>query len=109
MAKLFWRYGYSGPMTVKNTVSETVAKFTQLYGDTFQSNGPYESILEFAEALDLDRLAYNTTKEHLKSLGVNELLIQELVAAATRVNYGQNPSQLQACKRYSQRFISASL
>lgn len=98
MAKLFWRYGYSGPMTVKNTVSETVAKFTQLYGDTFQSNGPYEGILDFAEALDLDKLAYNTTKEHLRSLGVNELFIQELVAAATRVNYGQNPSQLQACK-----------
>lgn len=96
MAKLFWRYGYS-PMTVKNTVTDTVAKFTSLYEETFQSSGPHETIHDFAKALDLDRLAYNTTKDYLKSLAVNELFIQELVAAATRVNYGQNPSQLQAC------------
>lgn len=97
MAKLFWRYGYS-PMTVKNTVTETVAKFVELYGDEFQSQGPYESIHDFAKALKLEKMAYNTTKEYLKSLAVNELFIQELVAAATRVNYGQNPSQLQACE-----------
>lgn len=100
MAKLFWRYGYS-PMTVKNTVAETVSKFTELYEDAFQSRGPYETIQGFAEALNLDNLAHNTTMEYLKSLAVNQLFIQELVAAATRVNYGQNPSQLQACKEIS--------
>ena len=97
MAKLFWRYGYS-PMTVKNSVTETVAKFTELYEDAFQLKGPYESIHDFAQALSLHQLAYNTTKDYLTSLAVNELFIQELVAAATRVNYGQNPSQLQACE-----------
>jgi hypothetical protein len=97
MAKLFWRYGTS-PLTVKNAVSDTVARFLQLYGSEFQSNGPYETIREYSTTLGLDRLAFNSTKAYLKSLAVNELFIDELVAAATRVNYGQDPGQLQACR-----------
>lgn len=97
MAKLFWRYGYS-PLTVKNTVTETVAKFTELYSPSFQKDGPYETVEAFATGLNLQTLAHNTTKEYLKSLNVNELFIRELVAAATRVNYGQNPGKLQACE-----------
>ena len=95
--KLIWRYGQS-PLTVKNAVADTVSKFTKLYAPEFQKTGPFESIQSFAGALGLEQLAHSSTLEYLRSKGVSDLFTRELVAAATRVNYGQNPSEMQACE-----------
>lgn len=98
LSKMIWRYGFSSPMNTRDTVKATVAKFVKLYGAEFQKRGPYRTIAAFAKGLELHPLAYKTAKEHLKDHGVGDLFIEELVGAATRVNYGQNPSSMQACE-----------
>lgn len=75
-----------------------MAKFVSLYSEDKQSKGPHETLESFAENLELDGLASRSTKDYLKSIGVSDLFIQDLVGAATRVNYGQDPSGMQACK-----------
>lgn len=94
--KLVWRYGWS-PLTTRDTVKSMLASFLRLYGSDFQRRGPYETIHDFAQGLQLDGMAFKSTLEYLESQNVGELFIQELVGAATRVNYGQDPSLLQAC------------
>ena len=98
LAKMAWRYGWASPLNTRDAVSSTVDRFTKLYSADFQSKGPYETIEAFAAELNLEQHAFKTTMSHLRNSGVNELFVQELVAAATRVNYGQNPSQMQACQ-----------
>jgi prenylcysteine oxidase/farnesylcysteine lyase len=97
--KLVWRYGL-GPLTTRDAVKATVDKFVALYGADFQRKGPYEGIASFGEGLGLQTLAFQSTSDYLKSLKVGSLFIQELVGAATCVNYGQAPSRMHACKPF---------
>lgn len=94
--KLIWKYGFS-PLTVRNTVKATVDKFVQLYSKEKQALGPHETLKGFAKSLDLDGMAKQSTKSFLKSASVSEPFINDLVGAATRVNYAQDPSTMQAC------------
>ena len=97
--KLIWRYGFS-PLTVRNAVKATVDKFVALYSKEKQAKGPHESLSAFAASLDLGEMASRSTKDYLKSLSVSDLFIQDLVGAATRVNYAQDPSGMQACRLF---------
>ena len=97
--KMGRRYGRS-PVTAGNAVQNTVSSFINLYSKEFQSKGPHEGIREYMEGLGLGGLTGTTTLEYLKSLGVRDLFIKEVVAATTRVNYGQDPSHLHACESF---------
>lgn len=98
MTRMFWRYGWQSPLRTRDTVAETVRKFVGLYGAVAQQNGPFRTVQAFAEELGLGELAYKTTKNYLRKAGVGDLFTQELVGAATRVNYGQDPGSMQACE-----------
>lgn len=88
LAKMFWRYGRS-PLTVRSLVKATVASFTRLYSDEFVELGPWDSIYDYAAALNLTGPASTTASGLFHEQGVSSLFTNELIAAATTVNYGQ--------------------
>lgn len=92
--KLFWRYGRS-PLRVRALVATTVESFTSLYSTRF-ALGPFDTIDEFARALNLSRAASVSAETYFAEEGVSPLFVDELVAAATTVNYGQSPASISA-------------
>ncbi|GAA6000776.1 hypothetical protein JCM10207_004655 [Rhodosporidiobolus poonsookiae] len=86
-AKMLWRYGRS-PFTVRGLVKETVSNFLSLYSKDFVSNGAHSSLANFSAATGLDTASELYADEYLKAKGVSPLFTDELVSAATQVNYG---------------------
>jgi len=95
--QLFWRYGYRSYETYE-AVDVFVARFLELYKQTFQAKGPYTTIESFAKALGLGAFARLTTFEYLSRLGISKRFAQEMVASASTVNYAQGSSSMHACK-----------
>jgi prenylcysteine oxidase/farnesylcysteine lyase len=87
LAKMFWRYGRS-PLTVNGIVKRTVASFISLYSADFASYGPFSSLASFAAATNLTHAASMTASIFFESNSVSDKFVNELVAAATTVNYG---------------------
>jgi prenylcysteine oxidase/farnesylcysteine lyase len=104
-ARLFWRYGYS-PITTKNLVTELKDKFLRLYDPAFlhrpkssnatESGYPWGSIEKMAKHLNLSDSANADAQSWFYGKGVSQLFIQELIEAASRVNYGQNTDSIHA-------------
>lgn len=104
-AKLFWRYGYS-PVTTRSLVNDLKNKFLQLYDSKWlhprknhnetTSGFPWKSIEQMASKLDFDDALGTTAQTWFYGKGVSQLFIQELIEAATRVNYGQNTDSIHA-------------
>lgn len=104
-AKLFWRYGYS-PATTRSLVKDMVASFLQLYSPQFlhekrpsnvtEDGFPWSSVEDIAKALEFDDAAATDAHTWFYSKGVSQLFVEELVEAATRVNYGQNTDEIHA-------------
>ncbi|KDN46629.1 hypothetical protein K437DRAFT_256136 [Tilletiaria anomala UBC 951] len=104
-AKMLWRYGYS-PMTTKNLVKDLTERFLNLYNAAWMhSTGvskpkfsfPWRSIEEFAASLNFSELAAVSTLDHFyHETRISKLFVEEIVEAATRVNYGQNTDELHA-------------
>lgn len=98
-AKLFWRYGYS-PLTTQKLVRSLVDKFVQLYNPSFmhkqsnqsnqtESGFPWDTVKKMARSLSLDSLAGINAGDHFYQSGVSKLFVEEIIEAATLVNYGQ--------------------
>jgi len=99
-ARMFWRYGYS-PITTQKVVKKIVDRFLQLYdpiylhktkeeGSKETSSGfPWSSIQDLAKAMELDDLAAQNAGDYYYSQGVGKLFTEEIIEAATLVNYGQ--------------------
>ncbi|KAE8214400.1 hypothetical protein CF327_g2215 [Tilletia walkeri] len=111
-ARMIWRYGYS-PMTMRNLIADLVSTFTTLYDPTFLhrpksnpskgeskystiSGFPWRSIESLASRLKFDRLTSQTAETWFYSKGVGKLFVEEIIEAATRVNYGQNTNLMHA-------------
>ncbi|KAE8179913.1 hypothetical protein CF335_g9426, partial [Tilletia laevis] len=111
-ARMVWRYGYS-PMTMRNLVADLVGTFTTLYDPTFLhrpktnpekgeskystiSGFPWRSIESLAGRLKFDRLTSQTADSWFYSKGVGKLFVEEIIEAATRVNYGQDTNLMHA-------------
>ncbi|PWY98415.1 hypothetical protein BCV70DRAFT_212782 [Testicularia cyperi] len=108
-AKFFLRYGYSA-VTAENLVKKQLSFFSGLYDPAFlhasrstaekralgvsQSNFPWHTIEELAQAVNVSSLAATTGLEYFKEHRVSELFIEEMIEAATRVNYAQDSDQI---------------
>ncbi|GAA5831289.1 hypothetical protein JCM11251_007821 [Rhodosporidiobolus azoricus] len=87
-AKLLWRYGRS-PFTLRSLVKTTVSHFLDLYSPSFVSQGAFSSLANFSAATNLQDAASRYASDYFASQAVSPLLVNELVSAATQVNYGQ--------------------
>ncbi|GAA5896918.1 hypothetical protein JCM6882_007308 [Rhodosporidiobolus microsporus] len=86
-AKLLWRYGRS-PFTLRSLVKATVSHFLDLYSSDFVSQGAFSSLANFSAATQLQEAASQHADVYFASQSVSPLLVNELVSAATQVNYG---------------------
>ncbi|GAA5955139.1 hypothetical protein JCM21900_001622 [Sporobolomyces salmonicolor] len=91
--KMLWRYGRS-PFTARSLVQSTVKGFLSLYSPDFISRGAFSSIANFSAAIDLESPAAHLASDYFREQGVNSLFTNELIAAATTVNYGSPIDQI---------------
>ncbi|KAF2096307.1 prenylcysteine oxidase 1 [Rhizodiscina lignyota] len=85
-AKLLWRYGLA-PIRTNNLVKKTVNAFLSLYEEPMF---PFASLSDAAYELGLTAVTATTGWQYLEENKVGGLFAQEVVQAATRVNYAQN-------------------
>ncbi|TPX45877.1 hypothetical protein SeMB42_g02495 [Synchytrium endobioticum] len=81
-----WRYGLSSPITVYRAAREAARRFYRTYDDqkAWDRWGQWLDDHNFGEYMPVSIRAY------LKSKGVSDRFIDEVVEPITRVNYGQN-------------------
>ncbi|XP_078406711.1 prenylcysteine oxidase 1-like [Cetorhinus maximus] len=89
--KMWWRYGFS-LLRLQMWVEEIVEKFMRIY--KYQSHGyAFSTVEEMLQSLGGERFINMTRRpvaETLQELGISQRFIDEIVAAITRVNYGQS-------------------
>lgn len=88
-----FRYGRS-PFTVRSLVKTTVSSFLDLYSATFVSSGAFNSLHNFSVATNLQEASSFYADEYFASRAVSPLFVNELVSAATQVNYGSPISEI---------------
>lgn len=87
LTKLLWRYGRA-PLKTRALVQTTVNSFLDIYKQGFASFGAFDSWTELARAVNLTHPASLTASDFFRSKDVGEGFVNELVAAASQVNYG---------------------
>lgn len=107
-AKMFWRYGYS-PLTTQKLVGKTVDAFLRLYDPAYmhktnvdkkvidshssssntESGYPWRTIDDLAKAMKFDQMVAQSAGDYFYAQSVSKLFIEEIIEAATLVNYGQ--------------------
>lgn len=103
-AKFFLRYGYSA-ITTENIVKTQLSYFAGLYRPSFLharkgksntsvSGYPWSRIEDLADAINATSLVQTTGMQFFKDRRVSELFIEEMVEAATRVNYAQDTDKI---------------
>ncbi|GAA5981895.1 hypothetical protein JCM5350_006556 [Sporobolomyces pararoseus] len=96
--KLLWRYGRS-PFKVKSLVKSTVDSFLNLYDRTFitSTSFPFTSIYNFSISLPGSQLFLSSSlsgSEYFKQESISPLFTNELISAATQVNYGSSIEEI---------------
>ncbi|TDZ21796.1 Farnesylcysteine lyase [Colletotrichum orbiculare MAFF 240422] len=86
LAKLFWKYGLA-PYKAQKLVQATVATFLKLYEEPYF---PFRSLTQRAFELDLLKATSVTGDQFLANNEIGELFSQQIIQAATRVNYASN-------------------
>ncbi|KAI9894215.1 MAG: hypothetical protein M1814_004069 [Vezdaea aestivalis] len=84
--KLFWKYGLS-PLKANNLMKSTVASFLKLYDEP---HFPFRSLSDAVSAVGLDTVTSQTGREYLNAAGISLDFQNDIIQAATRVNYAQN-------------------
>ena len=79
---------------MQQATNSLLKKFENVY--TLQKNGVvFKSVPDLLHAMsgndEFYRLTQMTAQKYLTEQGLSELLIDELVTAVTRINYGQSP------------------
>ncbi|CDU22220.1 related to Prenylcysteine oxidase precursor [Sporisorium scitamineum] len=106
-AKFFLRYGYSA-ITTEGIVKKQLSYFAGLYSPRFlhsrSSRGgkdggtvsgyPWSTVEDLAAAVNATSLVETTGMQFFKDRRVSELFIEEMVEAATRVNYAQDTDKI---------------
>ena len=90
--KLLWRYGFS-LLKMEQATKNLLKQFGNVY--KLQENGEaFQSVPELLKAIsgsaEFFRMTQITAREYLLEQGLSELLIDELITAITRINYGQS-------------------
>jgi prenylcysteine oxidase/farnesylcysteine lyase len=80
-------------MKMEQATNKLLKKFANVY--KLQENGEaFQSVSELLNAMSGDAEFYEmtqiTAREYLSNQGLSQLLIDELVTAITRINYGQS-------------------
>ena len=101
------RYGVESALKLEYFVDNLLKSFSSIYDELDKPDTHFKTVEEMLqlmspvsrkgdssdEMMDLTKV---TLAEKLLSLGVDPLLVEELVTVATRVNYGQMPDSLHA-------------
>ena len=101
------RYGVESAMKLEYFVDNLLKSFSNIYDELDKPDTYFETVEEMLKAMspvsrtgdssdEMMELTKVTLAEKLLSLGVDPLLVDELVTVATRVNYGQMPDSLHA-------------
>lgn len=85
-AKLLWKYGLA-PIRTNNLMKQTITTFLKMYDAPVF---PFRSLGEAAYDLGLTAATAATGKQYLKEHNIGDAFANDIVQAATRVNYAQN-------------------
>lgn len=88
IAKMLFRYGRS-PLTARKLVRNAIQSFLSLYGPAFASKGPLE-MSGIVEELGFGDLLQTTALTTYTKAGVSPKFVNEIISAATSVNYAQS-------------------
>lgn len=82
---------------MSSAANKALDNFLRIYDTSTASSAVFDSPMDWMRAMQLDNLCHSTAKQYmLHNVGMNELLIDELVAGVTRCNYEQNASEINA-------------
>ncbi|KAI0307538.1 FAD/NAD-P-binding domain-containing protein [Multifurca ochricompacta] len=91
--KVLWRYGYHSPKIMQKLVQSMTDKYVKIYESDAST---WTSIEDLSDVLGLTDMISQTGAEYFQSHGVSQKFANELIEAATRVNYAQNVDGLHA-------------
>ncbi|KAJ7169505.1 Prenylcysteine lyase-domain-containing protein [Mycena filopes] len=92
-AKALLRYGFQSPRRTQAFVDKMINQFLTLYS---AETPTWDNITHLSTSLNWTDLVSKSTSDYLRSEGVSDKFISELVEASTRVNYGQNADEIHA-------------
>lgn len=106
-ARIGLRYGIESALKLEYFVDNLLESFTGIYQKIESGSKVYNTVTEMLRDMgpvtrdneaseEMVALTKITLREKLLSIGVDALLVDELVTVATRVNYGQMPDSLHA-------------
>ena len=90
--KLVWRYGLFDLYTMNNFITEMLTNFSNIY-DLQEKEQAFNTVPEMLQDLGGEKFyeyTQQTTRQTLENIGLNQLLIDELVTVVMRINYGQD-------------------
>ena len=90
--KLFWRHVLFDLLAVNNFITKMSTNFTNIY-DLQEKEQAFNTVPEMLRALGGEKFyeyTQQTTRQALENIGLNQLLIDELVTVVMRINYGQD-------------------
>ncbi|KAB8659320.1 hypothetical protein FH972_026209 [Carpinus fangiana] len=90
LAKLFWRYGLS-PYRAQKLMKRVVGQLLTMYDAPIF---PFTSLSQAAYDVGLTAVTAATGAQYLRENEVGDLFSNEIVQAATRVNYAQNLNEI---------------
>ena len=79
-------------LTVNNFITKMSTNFTNIY-DLQEKEQAFNTVPEMLRALGGEKFyeyTQQTTRQTLENIGLNQLLIDELVTVVIRINYGQD-------------------
>ena len=105
-ARMGLRYGIESALKLEHFISNLLTSFATIY-EKLDSGRGFRTVEELlkemspvsktgeisSEMMDLTKV---TLRDKLLDLGVSEIMVDEIVTVASRVNYGQMPSELHA-------------
>ncbi|KAF9270773.1 hypothetical protein L218DRAFT_889560 [Marasmius fiardii PR-910] len=92
-AKMIWRYGINAPRRTDSIVKSMIQDYLHLYSHDAPK---WDNITTLATTLGFLDMTAKSTADFFQSRGVAANFVNELIEAATRVNYGQNVDSIHA-------------
>ena len=90
--KLVWRYGLFDLYTMDTFITNMLKNFSNIY-KLQENHQAFNSVPEMLKAMGGEQFyeyTQQTIRQTLENIGLNPLLIDELVTAVMRINYGQD-------------------
>ena len=105
-ARMAWKYGVRQLLKLENFYTNILTNFVTIY-DKLENGVAFSSVEELLTGMDpvsskgkrsgeMMDLTTVSLKDKLSSLDLDSLLVEELVAVATKFNYGQLPQEVHA-------------